>query len=207
MRRFSLALVVLGLIVSASPVLAQYQDPIISSARQFSQQGNHDTAIAMLRSAMTTRPNDAALKAELVTVLGLKEAALRRQLDELSREIAALRGQARASATQMPASGCGTATASQPVRLGGNIRPPQKRRDVKPVYPPDAQEARVQGIVIVEATIDCDGNVADVRVLRGQPLLNDAALEAVRQWQYTPTLLNGMPVPVIMTMTVTFRLE
>jgi len=207
MRRFSLALAVLGLIVAASPVQAQFQDPVISSARQFSQQGNHDTAIALLRSAMTTRPNDAALKAELVTVLGLKEAALRRQLDELSREIAALRGQAKASATQTLASGCGAATASQPVRLGGYIKPPQKRRDVKPVYPPEAQEARVQGIVIVEATIDCHGNVADVRVLRGQPLLNDAALEAVRQWQYTPTLLNGVPVPVIMTMTVTFTLE
>ena len=75
------------------------------------------------------------------------------------------------------------------------------------VYPPIAQSARVQGIVIIEATIGPDGKVRDAKVLRGQPLLNDAALSAVRQWEYTPTLLNGVPVPVIMTVTVTFTLQ
>ena len=94
-----------------------------------------------------------------------------------------------------------------PVRVGGKIAQPQKRHDVKPVYPPIAQSARVQGIVIIEATIGPDGSVKDAKVLRGQPLLNEAALEAVRQWKYTPTLLNGVPVPVIMTVTVTFTLQ
>ena len=93
------------------------------------------------------------------------------------------------------------------MRVGGDIKQPQKRRDVKPVYPPIAQSARVQGLVIIEATIGPDGRVRDAKVLRGVPLLNDAALEAVRQWQYTPTLLNGVPVPVIMTVTVTFTLQ
>jgi protein TonB len=93
------------------------------------------------------------------------------------------------------------------VRVGGAIKQPQKRKDVKPVYPPIAQSARVQGIVIIEATIGPDGKVRDAKVLRGQPLLNDAALAAVRQWEYTPTLLNGVPVPVIMTVTVTFTLQ
>lgn len=207
MRRISLAVLVLGIVaVAAPPLVAKVQDPVIVSARQFSQQGNHDTAIAMLRSALTTRPSDAALKAELVAVLGLKEAALRRQLAELSREIAALRGPEKPSSTETLASGCGAATASTPIRVGGDIKAPQKRRDVKPVYPAEGQVNRVQGIVIVEAVIGCDGSVTEVRVLRGHPLLNDAALDAVRQWQYTPTLLNGVPVPVIMTMTVTFTL-
>jgi protein TonB len=80
-------------------------------------------------------------------------------------------------------------------------------RDVRPVYPPLAIQARVQGVVIVEATIAADGSVASARVLRSVPALDDAALDAVRQWQYTPTLLNGVPVPVIMTVTVQFSLK
>jgi protein TonB len=61
--------------------------------------------------------------------------------------------------------------------------------------------------VIVEATISPQGKVTNARVLRGVPLLNDAALDAVRQWEYTPTMLNGVPVPVIMTVTVNFTLQ
>ena len=94
-----------------------------------------------------------------------------------------------------------------PVRVGGNIKPPQKTRDVRPVYPPIAQSARVQGVVIIEATIGPDGKVTDAKVLRSVPLLDQAALDAVRQWEFTPTLLNGVPVPVIMTVTVNFTLQ
>jgi protein TonB len=60
--------------------------------------------------------------------------------------------------------------------------------------------------VIIEATIDSDGRIQSLRILRTIPLLDQAALDAVRQWQYTPTLLNGVAVPVIMTVTVTFNL-
>ncbi|HOQ62073.1 MAG TPA: energy transducer TonB, partial [Vicinamibacterales bacterium] len=94
-----------------------------------------------------------------------------------------------------------------PVRVGGNIRPPTKIKNVNPVYPSIAQSARVQGVVIVEATIGPDGRVSDARVLRSIPLLDQAALDAVRQWVFTPTLLNGVPVPVIMTVTVNFTLQ
>ena len=94
-----------------------------------------------------------------------------------------------------------------PVRVGGTIRQPQKIREVAPVYPSIAQAARVQGIVIIEATIGPDGQVVNARILRSVPLLDEAALAAVRQWQYTPTLLNGVPVPVIMTVTVQFTLQ
>ena len=93
------------------------------------------------------------------------------------------------------------------MRVGGNIKPPQKTSDVQPVYPPIAQSARVQGIVIIEATIGPDGAVKDAKVLRSIPLLDQAALDAVRQWVFTPTLLNGVPVPVIMTVTVQFTLQ
>jgi periplasmic protein TonB len=93
------------------------------------------------------------------------------------------------------------------VRPGGNIRPPTKIKDVKPIYPMIAQITQVQGIVIVEATIGPNGKVQDAKVLRSHPLLEAAALDAVRQWEFTPTLLNGSPVSVVMTVTVDFRLR
>jgi TonB family protein len=94
-----------------------------------------------------------------------------------------------------------------PVRVGGGIKPPKKTRDVKPVYPEEALASSVQGVVIIEATIDTLGNVSTARVLRGQPLLDQAALDAVKEWQFTPTMLNGVAVPVIMTVTVNFTLD
>jgi TonB family protein len=94
----------------------------------------------------------------------------------------------------------------QPVRVGGNIRTPIKTKDVKPVFPADAQTAGVQGVVILETIIDDQGTIANARVLRSIPMLDAAALSAVSQWQFTPTLLNGNPVGVIMTVTVNFTL-
>jgi protein TonB len=104
--------------------------------------------------------------------------------------------------------GSGTGAGGQaPLRVGGNIAPPTKIRDVRPIYPDDAKAARVQGVVIIEATVGPDGNVSDARVLRPIPMLNQAALDAVMQWGFTPTLMNGVPVPVIMTVTVNFTLQ
>jgi periplasmic protein TonB len=94
-----------------------------------------------------------------------------------------------------------------PLRPGGKIKVPEKTRHVPPVYPPIALQARVEGVVILEATIDVDGRVRDVRVLRSVQLLDQAAIDAVMQWRFTPTLLNGVPMPVIMTVTVNFTLR
>lgn len=93
------------------------------------------------------------------------------------------------------------------IRVGGQIKQPRKLKDVKPIYPDIAKQARVQGVVILECTISPRGKVTDVKILRGVPLLNESARSAVRQWVYTPTLLNGVPVPVIMTVTVNFKLS
>lgn len=95
----------------------------------------------------------------------------------------------------------------EPVRPGGDIAVPRKIRDVPPTYPAIAQSARVEGTVIIQATIDESGRVVDATVLRSVPLLDQAALDAVRQWQYTPTRLNGVPVSVVMTVTVRFQLR
>jgi len=93
------------------------------------------------------------------------------------------------------------------IRVGGKIKPPIKMNDVAPVYPAIARNAGVAGVVIVEATIGPDGKVIDAKVLRSVPLLDQAALDAVRQWEYAPTLLNGVPVPVVMTVTINFKRE
>ena len=94
-----------------------------------------------------------------------------------------------------------------PIRITSGLRQPVKVRGTDPVYPPMARAAGVQGIVIIEATISADGKVINARILRSRPLLDDAALDAVRSWEYTPTMLNGVPVPVIMTVTVQFTLS
>jgi protein TonB len=78
---------------------------------------------------------------------------------------------------------------------------------VRPVYPPEAKAARISGVVILEATIGVDGRVSDARVLRSIPALDQPAIDAVMQWEFTPTDLNGQPVPVIMTVTVNFTLQ
>ena len=79
--------------------------------------------------------------------------------------------------------------------------------DVAPVYPAIARTAHVQGVVILEAVLDARGGSRSVRVLRSIPLLDQAAVDAVQQWRFTPALLNGEPVPVVMTVTVNFTLQ
>jgi protein TonB len=96
---------------------------------------------------------------------------------------------------------------TKPVRPGGDIREPVKVKNVPPVYPEIAIRARISGRVVIDAVIGTDGVVREVRILSGVPLLNQAAIDAVRQWRYTPTTLNNVPVPVIMTVTVQFNLQ
>jgi protein TonB len=94
-----------------------------------------------------------------------------------------------------------------PVHLHSGMTPPAKTVDVSPRYPPVAQSARIEGVVILETVIDVQGRVESARVLRSVPLLDQAALDAVRQWRFTPARLNGEAVPVVMTVTVNFTLK
>jgi protein TonB len=95
----------------------------------------------------------------------------------------------------------------EPIRPGGVIKSPKKTKEVLPIYPAIARAARVQGTVILDAVIDETGKVTTVRVLRSNPPLDAAAIDAVRQWEFTPTLLNGQPIPIVMTVTITFTLN
>jgi TonB family protein len=95
-------------------------------------------------------------------------------------------------------------TGDAPLRVGGRVRTPVKIVDVPPIVPDVAIRVGIKGIVIVEITIDTDGSVKDARVLRSIPLLDQAALDAVRQWRYEPPTVDGQPVTVVMTVTVPF---
>jgi protein TonB len=94
-----------------------------------------------------------------------------------------------------------------PVRVGGKILPPQKVKDVRPAYPAIAQSSRAQGVVILEVVVGPEGRVDRIAVMRSIPLLDQAAMDAVKEWEFTQTLLNGAPVPVVMTVTVNFSLQ
>jgi TonB family protein len=93
----------------------------------------------------------------------------------------------------------------EPFRIGGEIMESKLIHKVDPVYPVEALKAQISGSVILKVTVNKKGFVSDVRVLSGHPLLRKATVEAVRQWQYSPTFLNGKAVGVIATVTVIFR--
>jgi protein TonB len=94
-----------------------------------------------------------------------------------------------------------------PIRIEGQMKEPTKLKQVAPIYPDLAAAAGIQGAVVLECLVSPQGRVTGVKILKGIPLLNEAAVTAVKQWLYTPTLLDGVPVPVIMTVTVQFSLK
>ena len=94
----------------------------------------------------------------------------------------------------------------KPIRVGGDIERPTLLHRVNPDYPKIAINAKKEGVVILEATVGTDGTVDHVRVLRSEPLLDDAAVDAVKQWRYSPLQLNGRAHPFILTVTVSFNL-
>ena len=200
MRRMSLAVVALVLAIVSVPtslLTAQSQDPTLDTARQLTAQGSHDAAITLLRDALAARRADRALRLALADALEQKRAHLMQQASAISDEVAALRSSPAASSCEGRA----------PVRVGGAIAQPRRTSHVNAAYPAEALEAKVEGVSIIEILVGCAGEVAEARVLRGVPMLDPSALDAVRQWRYTPTLLNGVPVPVVMTVSVTFTLR
>lgn len=93
-----------------------------------------------------------------------------------------------------------------PIRVGGRVKPPRAISTPDPVYPTLAKQARIQGDVLIDAVIDTHGNVVEMQVVSGHPLLIQAAMEALRKWKYEPTYLNEEPVSVQLIVTVRFRL-
>jgi protein TonB len=96
----------------------------------------------------------------------------------------------------------------EPLRVGGDVKPPQLLFKPEPAYPEAARKARMEGVVILEAIITAGGSVEEVKVLKSvNPLLDSAAVRAVQQWRYKPATLNGRAVRVYLTVTVTFNLH
>jgi protein TonB len=93
------------------------------------------------------------------------------------------------------------------VRIGGQIKEPKRIRYVQPTYPDLAVQSRVSALVILEAEVDTRGFVRTAKILRGHPLFDDAAIEAVKQWRYQPLLLNGEPTGFVLTVTINFNLQ
>jgi protein TonB len=93
------------------------------------------------------------------------------------------------------------------VRVGGQLAAPKIIKRVDPVYPELARSSRVAAIVILEAEVDTRGQVKTAKILRGHPLFDAAAIEAVQQWRYQPLLLNGEPTGFILTVTINFNLQ
>jgi periplasmic protein TonB len=93
-----------------------------------------------------------------------------------------------------------------PYRVGGVVQPPKLIHQVQPVYPMLAKEARIQGDVVIDSVIDKQGDVTQMKVVSGSPLLIQAAMQSLEQWKYQPTLLNGEPVDVDMLVTVHFQM-
>ena len=94
-----------------------------------------------------------------------------------------------------------------PVRIGGNVQAAKLVNRITPIYPPLARQTRISGTVRLHAIISKDGSIQQLEVISGHPLLQQAALDAVRQWRYQPTLLNGEPVEVDTTIDVIFSLN
>jgi len=93
-----------------------------------------------------------------------------------------------------------------PVRVGGNVKQPKIVHIEQPKYPPEAKRARVEGVVVLEATVTAEGTVEKVKAISGPPMLVESAVEALTHWKYEPTYLNGQAVPVILTARISFSL-
>ena len=175
----------LGVLVPVSILVAGLQAGPASAA------GSAESTGGAVGQEQPAQPSSERI-AELVERASALQEQLRAVLDELQ---ALLGGAGR------PADG-----PDGPFRIGGGIAPPTKVVNVDPVYPPEARAARVQGVVIMDVTLDPTGAVSDVDVLRSVPLLDEAAVAAVSQWRYEPTLVDGVPVPILLTVTVNFGL-
>jgi protein TonB len=213
-RAFVVILPVLVISVTAcsSPPTAEV-DAARQSIATASSAGADKYAAESLTQAQTA---EAALDAELKTqdgkliksydharelAVAAKTAADKAAADATSERERADAGEARKAKASAAAR---SAKLVAPLRVGGQVRPPIRVKRVAPVYPAMAKSAQVQGDVVIEATIDEAGKVADAKVVKSVPMLDQAALDAVRQWEYQPSLLNGVPTPVVMTVTVKF---
>ncbi|MGH9312832.1 MAG: TonB family protein [Vicinamibacterales bacterium] len=172
-------------------------------ARFYRDRGDFDLGLTTVRTCTTLAPDDPRAYVAVADYLNEEANALRARALKLEWGAGVPAGSSpldcRSARASLP-------VGPSPVRVGGNVRPPTRIKHVNPIFPDVARQARVQGVVILEVTVGTYGEVTGACVLRSIPTLDQAAVDAVRQWEFEPTLLNGQPVPVIMTVTVNFSL-
>jgi TonB family protein len=184
----------------ASASAAQYAPESLKAARDANAALDAEVAAQDAKWIKSyDRANELATSARLASEKAITDAAAGKARADAAAAAAAAAAKAKAE------TGARAKAATRAVRVGGAIRNPTKTKNVLPVYPAVAKAARVGGTVLVEATIGPDGKVADARVLRSVPLLDQAALDAVRQWEYAPTRVRGVAVPVIITVAINFQ--
>ena len=197
----------ISLLAGCGPPPTAEADAARQSMASASSAGADKYAAASLKEAQAA---DAALDAELKAQEGkfIKSYDRARELavaaktaaDKAATEATSARELAEAEeARKAKAAAVRREKLAKAVRVGGQIRPPIRIKEVAPLYPAIAQSARVQGDVVIEATIDEEGKVADARVVKSVPLLYQAELDAVRQWEYRPSLLKGVPTAMVTT--------
>ena len=183
----------------ASASAAQYAPESLKAAQDANADLDAELAAQDARWIKSyDRSRDLATSARLASEKAITDAAAGKARAEAAAAAAA-------AAKVKADTGARAKAATRAVRVGGAIRNPTKTKNVLPVYPAVAKAARVGGTVIVEATIGPDGKVADARVVKSVPLLDQAALDAVRQWEYAPTRVRGVAVPVIITVAINFQ--
>jgi TonB family protein len=183
---------------SASASAAQYAPESLKAAQDAQTALDAELAVQDAKWVKSyDRARELAASARLASEKAIADATAGKERAEAA--IAAAAAKAKANA-EMRAKLARTA-----VPVGGPVRSPTKIKDVPPVYPAMARSARIGGTVHVEATIGPDGKVADARVVKSAPLLDQAALDAVTQWEYAPTRVRGVAVPVIITVAINFQ--
>jgi TonB family protein len=200
-----------GTVYDATGAVMPQVDLTLEDAQQLTSQATTDSAGRFEFASIG--PGRYVLKASLPGFRSLRHELTLRQARDWDQAITLQVGElqetitvtARRTPGPRPPSATGSAA---PVRVGGNIRPPHKITDVKPIYPQTMRDAGKEGVVPIEALIGRDGAVLSVRVLSAQvhPEFAMAAVDAVRQWKFDSTLLNGEPVEVVMTVSVRFSL-
>jgi protein TonB len=189
--------------------LAYFEPPRMMTVDVELPSSRPQTSRAHGASRIAAQPETAASAAPLVAPNGVAAETGREGLSSSSTDVALStieRGGGDVAGIGIPEAPTPPAPRT-PVRLHSGIQPPRKIVDVAPAYPDVARIARVRGVVVVEATLDEHGVVASAHVLRSVAALDQAALEAVKRWRFTPALLNGEPVPVVITVTVNFTLQ
>jgi TonB family protein len=184
---------------NASAAAAQYAPESLKAAQDANSALDAELAAQDARWLKSyDRARELAASARVASEKAIADAtAGKARAEEAAAAAAAAKAKADTAARAKPA--------TRAVRVGGAIRNPTKTKNVLPVYPAVAKSARIGGTVLVEATIGPDGKVADARIVRSVPLLDQAALDAVRRWEYEPTRVRGVAVPVIITVAINFQ--